>query len=227
MDKHRLYEALVAARKQCRLCMDLHLPDKSLINPSEGCYRRYDSDEIGPWSRWQGNLDTRLMIVGQDWGDATCYLQNKGQEPPNNPTNLTLIHLLHSIGIAIGPPSVGGEESILLTNAILCLKKGGLQAPVRTSWFNNCGERFLVPLIEIVRPNVLVTLGTRAYDSIRKLYGLRRMEFRRAVEAEAGLQPLNGIAFFPMYHCGRRVLNMYRSIKQQEADWRRVKQVLY
>ena len=41
-----------------------------LINPTRCASGVYDSEEIGPWARWQGDLDVELMVVGQDWGDV-------------------------------------------------------------------------------------------------------------------------------------------------------------
>jgi len=57
------YRVLVEERKTCRVC-------EGLINPSDCAGGVYDSEHIGPWSRWQGNLDSELMVVGQDWGDV-------------------------------------------------------------------------------------------------------------------------------------------------------------
>ena len=80
-----------------------------------------------------------------------------------NPTNDNLRRLLRSIGIDIGPPGVDQEGQIFLTNVILCLKEGTLQAPVKEMWATRCGEKFLRPLIEIVEPRVVVALGERSF----------------------------------------------------------------
>lgn len=54
------YAALVRRRKACR----------SLTNPGKCEGGIQDSDQIGPWSLWQGNLSADLLVVGQDWGDT-------------------------------------------------------------------------------------------------------------------------------------------------------------
>ena len=74
------YAALVAARKQCRVC-----PNHT--NPAVCESGRYDSDQIGPWSLWQGNLHADLMVVGQDWGDDRYFIQNADHEEHRNRTN--------------------------------------------------------------------------------------------------------------------------------------------
>jgi hypothetical protein len=77
------YEQLVARRKHCHAC-------KGMINPSEVDGGRFDSGQIGPWSRWQGNLSADLMVVGQDWGDEGYFRQGEGWDRATNPTNRTL-----------------------------------------------------------------------------------------------------------------------------------------
>jgi hypothetical protein len=67
------YAQLVRERKECTLCREL-----GLHNPAVPKLERFDSDEIGPWTRWLGDRNARLMIVGQDWGDVTYFQNNEG-----------------------------------------------------------------------------------------------------------------------------------------------------
>lgn len=221
MSKQASYLSLVQSRKSCHVFL-------GLTNPADCANGIFDTDDIGPWSHWQGNLDAKLMVIGQDWGDTTYYTNNEGHESDNNPTNQTLIELLKSVGIHINPPSVqeGALGLIFLTNAILCLKQGGLQAPVRNEWFTNCGRMFLRPTIELVGPKVLITLGERAFNSVRNEFGLGPKRFKEAVNSTVGIRLLAKTLFFPMYHCGRRILNTHRSLEQQKIDWQRVKRAL-
>src|SRR5688572_20246434 len=82
------YKTLVQARKACRACGD------GLVNPSVCADGRYDAAHLGPWSRWQGNLDARVMIIGQDWSDRQTFEKCKGSDDMKNPTNRTLVELL-------------------------------------------------------------------------------------------------------------------------------------
>ncbi|MEO8593833.1 MAG: hypothetical protein ABI759_10975 [Candidatus Solibacter sp.] len=74
-DRSAPYAALVAARRSCRACA-------GLINPAACDGGNHDSEAIGPWSLWQGNLNARLVIVGQDWGDTGYFTANKGPRSP-------------------------------------------------------------------------------------------------------------------------------------------------
>ena len=94
--KESLYREIVLARKSCHLCPGLQ-------NPADVENGRFDCDEIGAWTRWQGNLDADLMVVGQDWGDVESFIRFRGIDPMNGRTNKLLMHLLSTIGRAIEP----------------------------------------------------------------------------------------------------------------------------
>jgi DNA polymerase len=217
--KPSLYSELVAARKACRRCAELK-------NPSEFEDGRYDSDHVGPWSRWQGNLDAPLLVVGQDWGDTQYFARNMGLEKPGNPTNRTLAELLRSVGIDIGPPGHShGADAAFFTNAVLCLKEGGLQGKVRREWFQNCSP-YLKRQLEIVRPKVAIGLGQLAFESILRAFDIKPPAFRSAVEDDRGTVLPTGSRLFAVYHCGVRILNTHRPFGAQLRDWQRVGRAL-
>jgi DNA polymerase len=213
------YRQLVNRRKKCRACTGL--TNVSLLE--EGAF---DSEQIGPWSFWQGNLGASLMVVGQDWGDTNYCRDNAGRETSNNPTNETLRTLLSSIGIQIEPPSRSdnGRGILFFTNAILCLKTGGMQSKVEDEWFANCCQRFPKPTVDIVQPKVLVALGERASRAIASEYGLHLPPppFKAVVETEAGFPLAGRTKLYPVYHCGRRILNTHRPFDKQLEDWARI-----
>ena len=222
ISKLATYQALVEERKACRACAP------SLINPSVCEGGAHDSGHIGPWTLWQGKLDSDLMVVGQDWGDQQYFVTNRGRDLAKNPTNKTLQKLVKSIGVEIEEPTPqdSGGGKIFLTNAVLCLKREGrMQGKTDEKWFTNC-SLFLRRTIEIVHPKVIVTLGERAYGAITDLYGIERQKFRSAVECEDGIELEVGIRLFPVYHCGARILNTHRPWPQQIEDWEKIRAAL-
>ncbi len=228
MSKGTEYRNLVAARKACHLCHDL-------TNPADIERGRFDSYHVGPWSRWQGNLDARLMVVGQDWETVDYFVQHKGCPDPRHPSNLVLMDLVRLAGAEIGDGgSRVGPDVAFFTNAILCLKgaEGGSQGKVRPCWFRNCTQ-FLRRQIEIVHPAVVVGLGRHAYQAILRGFGLTcghsvggRTWLRAEVEATHGRVLPNGSRAFAVYHCARRVLNKERPIDLQRAVWKRLRPFL-
>ena len=113
-------------------------------------------------------------------------------------------------------------KAIFFTNAILCLKAGGLQSEVHSDGFSNCGKRFLKPTVDIVQPKVLVTLGEHAYKAIAVEYGIALLPFKAAVETEGGFRISEVTTLHPVYHCGRRILNTHRPLEIQLKDWARI-----
>jgi len=188
---------------------------------------RHDSGEVGPWSRWQGNLDARLMVVGQDWGHTRYFLRHLGGESRGNPTNVALEQLAHVLGIAVGPPGdATGQSVAFFTNAVLCLKtEGGLQGKVRDAWFRNCAG-YLRRQIEVVGPDVVVGLGERAFRSILSSFGLEAGGFRAVVEDGEGILLPNGSRAFAVYHCDARIRNTHRCFDPQKRDWARIRRFL-
>jgi uracil-DNA glycosylase family 4 len=214
--KKARYDILCRERKACRVC------GGDLANPA---VVPGDSEEIGAWSRWQGNLDAEVMVVGQDWGSVRNFTDSKGNDTDDNATNRTLVELLRCVDIEIPLPSAStGRGVAFFTNAILCLKQGGAQAPVRKEWFRNCGKRFLRPLIDIVKPKVVVCLGEQAYRAV--LYDKKPRRLRQAVESEVPERLDGGIAVLAVYHCGARTIRINRNLDAQRGDWRRIRRFL-
>ena len=221
-DKPELYSALVSCRKACTACAGL----SNVASYEAGAF---DSAEIGPWTRWQADLDARVMVIGQDWGDRSAFVRQKGVDVDSSATNQVLRELLASVGLELSPPQSGQppeRRGVFLTNAILCLKAGGAQADVLNAWFDTCGVRFLKPQIELVNPPVVVCLGERAYRAVLRAFGIRPRPFRQAVDAGDFERLPHGSVVVPVYHCGRRILNTHRGLSAQFNDWRRVANAL-
>jgi len=216
MTKASDYAELVRDRNVCHRCPEL-------ANPADVDGGRFDSDQIGAWSLWQGNLDASLMVVGQDWGGIAYLRKNRGGEAPSNPTNRALVELIGIAGVPIDEPGLHqGRHAAFFTNAVLCLKGGALQATVQQTWFQNCAP-FLRRQIDIVRPEVVVGLGERAYRSILACFGMASGSFRSEVEAKDGRILPDGTCAFAVYHCGARIRNTHRKMGEQREDWRRIR----
>jgi len=185
----------------------------------------FDSEEIGPWTCWNGDLDARILIVGQEWGDVVAFEKQQGRDSPLG-TNRMLRELLASVGVDSAPaPHRVRNSGVYLTNAALCLKFGGVQAQVKDEWFKNCGVAFLRAQVEIVDPRVVVALGQQAYQALCYAFGIPRIGFRQAVNCREPITLPTGASMVPVYHCGQRILNTHRSREEQFEDWKLVKSV--
>lgn len=213
IDQKRIaYSQLVEKRKACRLCEGL-----GLTNPSI-CERGvYDfNGDIGPWTRWQGNLDADLMVIGQDWGGTEYYSEHKGLDEDINPTNKRLGDLLASIGVQIGLPERPQLGSpVFLTNSVLCLRPGRLTGAINAHTFANCSTAFLRPQVELINPRVVVTMGHIAYCSLLRAYGMRPCQ--RMQDAVRQIIELpTGSLLVPVYHPGN---NGTRRARVRSRSW--------
>jgi DNA polymerase len=215
----------VQQRKGYRLCT-------GLTNPADATCCHLDSDEIGPWSRWQGNLDADIVVVGQDWGGTGYWHRWEGRdEPSGNETNENLQKLLAHIGIHVGRPREAQEHIAFFTNLILCLKEGNLQAPVTDNWFKNCSTHFFKPLIEIINPKVILALGKKPSEFILDVFAVAYSKNAKlaALMDDAPYQLNHSTVFFPLYHCGARGVKINRRsctddpLSRHKSDWAKVK----
>jgi len=173
---------------------------------------------------WQGNLDAQILVVGQDWGDVTFFEKNRGRDPSGNPTNSNLIKLLEELNVFIAPQGNPQENVIFLTNAILCLKNGGLQAKIDPDWVDNCINEFLIPLINLIKPKIVVPMSKVVTLPLLRNYNLaiNRSSNYLGIINKSPYMIGSDIALFPVYHCGAGSINRNRSFIQQNEDWKKI-----
>jgi DNA polymerase len=214
--KQVAYAELVKARKACTACAEL-------INPSHACGGKFDSDRLGPYSQWQGNLDAEVLIVAQDFADVATFERVGGWPGEDVRTNRSLVELAKAAGLDIAPPRRGcSEDKLFFTNAVLCLKKGTMGSAIPPRCFRECGRRFLRPTIELIRPRAVVCLGIPALDAVLESFELSRAQgLISLIEAGQTFELLRGITAFPMCHPSPRVRGQ-RSLDQQNSDWARL-----
>jgi Uracil-DNA glycosylase len=212
--KNKKYINLVEKRKSFKFA--------DLKNPSEIENGIYDKEHsIGPWSLWQGNLDAEILVIGQDWGDVNYYLDNKGIDADNNPTNRNLIELFKTLNIDIGTPSDPNKSApVFFTNAILGIKYNGMSSKVKASWVKECTNEFLKPLIEIIEPKIIITLGTYAFKAVKDLYKLKEKPVLKDLINRDPIE-VEDKKIFAFYHCGGLGL-ANRKLELQKEDWNRV-----
>ena len=230
MTKKSEYQLLVSKRKNCRDCMSLN--EKFVITNQHET--SYDTSSIGKWSDWQGNLDAKIMVIGQDWGSYNHWMAYQGQGSDENRTNINLIQLFEVLGYDIGLVSNPNPKApVFFTNAALCLKgelkTGKMSSRVLKQCFRNCGTKFLKPLIDIIKPEILITLGKAPFSSILKLYdteGWNKIPLMRNVVRQKPVL-LNGLGLklFPVFHCGGLGISN-RSLEEQKKDWQSIKEWL-
>ena len=196
------------------------------MNPSEIENGKFDSEEIGPWSRWHNDLDAKILVIGQDWGDKCFFIDNQGRDIDNNPTNKNLTTLFEEIEYDLGTarPVSPFQKGLFFSNSILGIKtsESGMSAAVREKWVKHSTDQYTLPLIDIIKPEVIITLGTKAYRAMRFIFSeLKDGKMKDLVE-ECFVVGERKTLLFPRYHCGGLGL-ANRSFDNQKSDWQRIK----
>lgn len=212
------YQALVEDRKAH------HFPD-GLLNPSEIAGGAWDSDHLGPWSRWQGDLEADLLVVGQDWGDLPYFLANHGRDSDFERTCQVFHRLATAAGMDPGLPAGPRAQPIFMTNAVLGVRsKKGKSGAIKAAWIED-SLSFLTRLIAIVEPKVIVSMGKTAFRSCRKGLGDRialsapaASASMSSAHAAGAIRLANGGLWVPLYHCSPLGL-VNRSEEDQRQDW--------
>jgi uracil-DNA glycosylase len=214
--KHTQYAELVAARKTCRRC-------DGLCNPNDKSVRRFDSDEIGPWSRLHGDLNARLMIVGQDWGDVDYSKKFKGRDDLKNRTMQNLQLILDDNSLSFDVLSYSdSSRGLFLTNSVLCLKSNGMTSAIDPTWVENCGKHFLRQQIEIVKPRVVVGMGKHAFHAVLRAFALPAIPLKDAIHDRNGVEIQKNTLLFACYHCSPGTIGRNRDLQTQKHDWTRI-----
>lgn len=214
MDKHQAYSELVQKRKAAEF-------PAGLQNPSQIAAGQFDSEQLGPWSLWQGNLDAELLVIGQDWGDDNYFVRNRGRDTDDNPTNRGLRKLLSNIGLDPGLPSAPTAQPLFFTNAVLGIKSGGMSVELKHDWLRHSSVHFTAPLIEIIQPRLIVTVGISAFKALRLIFPSLPYESMNGLLKYPPFHLPDKRILFAMSHCGGLGL-ANRTMEEQLKDWQKI-----
>jgi len=212
-----------------------------------------DCKEINLWTYWQGrgNLDAKIMLVGQDWGCpwdksaehtmSQIALANKGQHYrylENNPsiTDKRLIRLFQEIGYEdISKP----HSDLFFTNFILGYRSKGLSGGYQQSWAGH-DQGYFRELANIIRPTVILSLGRSTFEGVISAFDVSLSapikDFNAFIEGPANpvavpLENGNPAYVFALAHCGamgtlNRNSKKNAALDKQLEDWRKIKSYL-
>jgi len=218
------YNDLVEKRKAYNLQIE------GLINAADIKGNDYDAGHyLEPWAKWHNSSPAQILLVGQDWGGQKYYLNNRGGDNDQNPTCKNLITLFERIKIDVGFPSAPIKEvNLHFTNIIPFLRtdqmQGSLNKILTQTLINEFAIEFTKPLIEIVEPQIIVTLGIAAFRGITSIYEMTTSNNVKLKDI-VGHGPVilkEGLLLFPMFHCGSSGVNRNRKLIEQMADWDKI-----
>ena len=130
----------------------------------------YECDFVSPYTKSAGNVNAAVMVLLQDWssherlaGEFDRDAAELGHTPAL-PTNRNLVLLLKT-HFQLELREVYG------TNLFPFIKAGGLSSGIPESDLQRAAREFAIPQIEIVEPRLVICLGLRTFNGLRKALG--------------------------------------------------------
>jgi hypothetical protein len=176
----------------------------------------FEGDYISPWSKSAHNVDTSVMVIGQDWASAEMLKKTAPDSPraklgfdPEFPTNVKLDQLLwQHLGLR--------RADCYLTNLFVLIKLGSASASIPSADLNWSAKTFTIPEIEIVSPKLVICLGLRTFRALMRAAGqspARTIETAIASPMSLGTSTVRCVA-----HTGA-LGTLNRSREKVERDW--------
>jgi len=157
-------------------------------------------------SELNGSPEARVMFIGEAPGrkgaDRTRVPFSGDQSGANFDRFLSSINLT--------------RKEIFITSAALCnprSESGANRKPTRKE-LDNCSG-FLRRTIEVVNPQVIVTLGSVALEALKRI----QYHELNLKESAAHIHSWNGRVLVPIYHPSPQVLASHRRETEQLADY--------
>ena len=111
------------------------------------------------------------------------------------------------------------REDVFITNAVLCNPRDdeGNNAQPEPEEIENCND-YLKRTIELVNPDVIVTLGEKALNALSYITD------HSVILSKSVAQKLswNNRVLFPLYHPSPIVINCKRNFKKQKSDYKKL-----
>ena len=168
------------------------------------------ADQPAVLSSKNGNLNAKIVFVAEApgrFGAGRTGIPFYGDKSGDN-FEILLAH----IGLK--------RADVFVTNAVLCnpLKNGNNRRP-KTSEIKNCSP-FLKKTLDLIRPQVVVTLGSVGLKALNLLLGtiyqLKKDVAKKLITPD--------FVLFPLYHPSPRVTNWMRPLTQQKKDFKKIPQ---
>lgn len=164
----------------------------------------YECDHVVPWTISAFNVNADLMLISQDWASEEFLLET-GKNPDQKrfgqvrdlPTNRKTQEMLkRHFRICF--------EQTYATDAFAFIKPGEMNGALNSADLVRSTRRYALRQIEIVRPKMVLCLGSAPFNAIRKAKGQRgRLNLTKAFQVE--MPPHTeflGIPIFAVAHPG-------------------------
>ena len=237
--KKEKFDQLFIKMSHCNRCQTLKKKngtDCSLVNifQNEEFYKNIPSI----WTDWYNRLNSKIMIIGQDWGpyndmmkfhDAYVTEKNtsnweKIMECENSLTKKMLTKfLIESASIYNINLDNNFINKIFITNAIMCARKGhnyrGDNIKLKESTLNCCN--YLKEQIEIVKPKIILTLGYYPLLSLSKIFYFKIDKSLSSTIKSLNIIKVDNYIIIPLYHPTAQI-KKEKQLEQYKKIWENI-----
>lgn len=126
----------------------------------------YECDHASPYTKSAGNVEADILVLLQDWSSHDRLSGPPDHEvarlgyTPGLPTNINLAQLLRQhFQVAFG--------DVFITNLFPFIKTGNLSRGIPARDMRRAAVEFGLPQIEIIKPKLVICLGTATFNAIR------------------------------------------------------------
>ena len=187
---------------------------KKLAREAQSCQKcEAMCDKTAVLSGLNGNLDPQVMFIAEAPGRQGADRTRRPFSGDKSGANFQ--KLLDSINLR--------REEIFITNTVLCSPRsasGANRKPTKNE-IKNCAD-FLKRTIELINPNIIVTLGAVALEALR---AIEYHQFTLKREA-ARILKWNKRLLIPLYHPSPQVIASHRRMREQLADFQILKKAI-
>lgn len=133
-----------------------------------------DGMHLSPFTKSSQNVDSDIVFILQDWASEDFINKGLNDEAielgydPNIMTNKNLINLLKE-------HFDKNLKDIYTTNLFPYIKKGGMNARIPSRFLKKSATDFIVPIINIIKPRLVVCFGLSVFNTIRQTHGLKNV----------------------------------------------------
>lgn len=225
----------------CNLCMNMankNGKDCSLINIYTNDFYK---DIPSIWTDWFNRVDSKIMIIGQDWGPYIemkkfhdMYKVNETSENWNRiieeEKSLTKKMLTKYLAESSKKNNLDVNDDIInniyITNAIMCARAGNNYRNdniMLKECSLNC-SKYLKRQIDIVKPKIILTLGFYPLLSLSKIYNFKIDKSLSSSINNYGFFEIQDIVIIPLYHPAAQI-SKDKQMVQYDKIWKYYKEV--
>lgn len=211
--KETLFNELIIDMSKCEKCLNRKKKenkDCSLINIYKDT--KFAKQIPSIWTDWYRRLDSKIMVIGQDWGPYTdmqklnkLFLDNPTKENWKNlieeEQSLTKKQLTKYL-ISSSGGKLNSIDNIYITNAIMCARKGNNYRDnnIDLKYSSISCSKFLLKQIEIVKPQIILTLGYYPLLALSKIFDFQLHRTLKQCIENNPIIKINNYIIIPLYH---------------------------